>query len=381
MLSREEFESKPLEEQEKLLAEAQAEAKSAPKPQDNSMRDMAIVGGIPLLVGALTGSPLSGAGEAAKNIMTQEKRSYDALLASIKGRKPSSQAGQTQLVPNAYGTYSAIDKATGKATDTGVPVAQQVVPSYQTVIREGKPTLEAQMVDKYKFMTRPTGETREAGITSIPIGEVAGKQSAGMEKPLIRPDKAGNMVDMNPQSKTFKMVVGSSPKSTAAQETVLLSGQKFVPDVVQQTAVQKLATEYTQKKQKNYDDFAKIKKAKSMISTGALGNKLAVMTLVKDVETRLSDRDREYYAKPISFLNKLAMFIQEQKTNKLNPELVAEANQIFSALEKDFASKNIENFKNHVNAAKGYNIPAEHAARVLDPEEYQKIISRTKKGK
>lgn len=90
-------------------------------------------------------------------------------------------------------------------------------------------------------------------------------------------------------------------------------------------------------------DLLKAQKASNAIGKGRLGEKLGVMGLVKDIETRLSDQDRAFYAYELGFLRQVKQKIDLNKTGKLPAEVVAESKQILKSAIK--AMKRYKSFK------------------------------------
>lgn len=72
----------------------------------------------------------------------------------------------------------------------------------------------------------------------------------------------------------------------------------------------------------------KAEKAFELLGSGQLQDKVAVMSIVKELEGRMTDADREYYSGEIAMLKKLQVVISQQKDNNLNPRLLQEAEHV-----------------------------------------------------
>lgn len=72
----------------------------------------------------------------------------------------------------------------------------------------------------------------------------------------------------------------------------------------------------------------KAEKAFNLLGSGQLQDKVAVMSIVKELEGRMTDADRDYYSGEIAMLKKLQVAISQQKDNTLNPRLLQEAEHV-----------------------------------------------------
>jgi hypothetical protein len=100
------------------------------------------------------------------------------------------------------------------------------------------------------------------------------------------------------------------------------------------------------------DDFKKdeiaykdLRESANLLGKGVLQNKMAVMGIVKKIENRLSDADRDYYTKPIGTLRSLREKMKQEKSGKMRPELIKEAKDLLNRLmdsQRDFLKKSYD---------------------------------------
>jgi len=69
---------------------------------------------------------------------------------------------------------------------------------------------------------------------------------------------------------------------------------------------------------------------KALDSENPFAQKIAIMSSVKEVESKLSDQDRAFYKDEVSALSQLGAEIEQLKSNELNPNLIARARQLLA---------------------------------------------------
>jgi hypothetical protein len=72
----------------------------------------------------------------------------------------------------------------------------------------------------------------------------------------------------------------------------------------------------------------KAEKAFNLLGSGQLQDKVALMSIIKDLEGRMTDADRDYYSAETAILAKLHATLNQQKGNTLNPRLLQDAEVI-----------------------------------------------------
>lgn len=114
--------------------------------------------------------------------------------------------------------------------------------------------------------------------------------------------------------------------------------------------------QYNKSVEKDLDSYADLESSfKSLLDNNQLGNKTAVMGIVKDIETRLSDYDRAYYTGEISEAAQIRARARQFKSNEMNPRLLKDAMGLigrFLAKKKKRVADKRKKFKSQLKGAR-----------------------------
>lgn len=340
---------------------------------DESIQDPkrnAIASLIPMAAGVLTGQVGQGAQlglNAYKTMEDQRSKSRGKLLDYLAKVGKKSGSGQDSVyfqdILDEQGNpikqaYKKSDLLSGNVKPMEIGVSQAKGAPVETVEAGLKTPAQIQVSadpltkksSQRPFRDSPIGQT---GTGDVIVGEY---------------DEKGNLINT-------RLV------KTGKQQTVTLSdNSSFTPTQNQDKELNNYAEEFRKIKKATDTDIMELSSGLKELEKGSqLGSKLAVMRLVKQVEQRLSDRDRDYYATDISLLNRLGVMIEQNVDNKLNPRLVTEA--------KDLIKNSISRLGNYSNkkaidyakSLKSKNIPVEYSMSVMHPELYEKAKSKARK--
>lgn len=138
----------------------------------------------------------------------------------------------------------------------------------------------------------------------------------------IRADENGRIVkiDKTPGSTAPPQIIGDT--STMSKES-----RKDTMRVVEN---------YNKSTAKDVTMYTDLTEAYSnLINGGQLAKKLALMGLVKSIEERMTNEDRDYYTKEISELQQIGKKVEEVRGNEINPRLIGDASAVIGrALDK-----------------------------------------------
>ena len=266
------------------------------KREDISNRRALMAGATPLLVGLISGNTGDALEIASKGLIQEDQRKQEedkTLLSYLRKRSTSDSKSSDKLFkikhPETgsirYGTY---DEALG-----------QQAPSltHEDVKTRGIKRIEAKKAD-------PT------------FGRKLGKDIQGRDVITNIATGKRNIIEDLPE--------GVVPKHL-------------------EKVVDKSVSSYNTQSKKNDEELKQLTNAQKAIGSGQLGDKLAVMSLVKQIETRLSDMDRAYYTANISNFSSLREKINQERTGKLSPRLVKEATKLISQ-----AASNAKEYDKHL---------------------------------
>ena len=129
---------------------------------------------------------------------------------------------------------------------------------------------------------------------------------------------------------------------------------------------EKKADKFNKKTESIVDDYRDMQRSlKGLLSKGQLNNKLSLMGLVKTVETRLSDQDRNYYAGEVSALQDIYKLLDRETRNRVNPDRVKEALTLVSQAMSKSKGRYGEIRKNYSSQLSGLGIPSDRANKVF----------------
>jgi hypothetical protein len=272
------------------------EFKKERKPiEEQSNINMMVAGATPLLIGLLSGKSGPAMKVASEGIMEQQKMQFDrerSLLDFLKSREKSKSSGDTKL----YKSIGADGKTRYVTRDEAIG----------GIAPEGRRSLEeAQKLEEMRL----SGKKTYKDYATVKDIEKAEKTGSNMQKVDI--PETGELAQIN--------------KGTGAVRVIKTGLEGELPPE-QKKRVIKSADEYLKSSEKSIAATDKLEKALTGIDRGGnLGTKLGLMTLIKEIETRMSDADRNYYSEPIGRFNQLLELMRQEKTGKLRPEIVAEA--------------------------------------------------------
>lgn len=248
-----------------------------------------LAGATPLLVGLLTGEAGTGAEIAGKALVGEHERALkeeNRLIDFLRKRRLKAAGGGAGPLYKVRGPEGAITyRGRAEAVDQPAPYLRRPEAELGRIKRQLR----------YKTVTNKlTGEKYQ-----VPVGE----------------PKPGEVVE---PKKIEVPLPAEYPKGwTETKETLM---QRTVKDY--NTVFDKVSL-----------NTVSLKKSYEGMGIGELGTKLGIMRLVKDIETRLSDADRDYYTKPVgaSFISFRGMMtgLKRELTGKERATLVREAKALF----------------------------------------------------
>ena len=244
---------------------AQEESPSFELPRE------AIVAGIPMLVGALMGRPGIGAKGAGKALLSDMDRQYEREKLQFKTNREAKKSGTL---------YKYKDPSSGLAKFGSYDDAHGNEPMYST----GSSSLEDQI-------------NRRKAAEEVKTGAYKEKADYKEEKNIAQMEREG------------KVTTGA-----------------FNPS--QKKAADSAVKDFDSKIKKNEESMRNLEDAINSLGKGEFGDKIGFMRVVKSVEDKLSDRDREFY---LSFINRLSQVREQARRFKgkgINPELVKQAKSV-----------------------------------------------------
>jgi hypothetical protein len=144
---------------------------------------------------------------------------------------------------------------------------------------------------------------------------------------------------------------------------------EFTPKT--QAFVEKKVDKYNTASKKIREGVEEVKNLRDQITSSTnLGEKLAVMGLVKRIESRLSDQDRSFYTLPAGFFTQIIKKIRLANEEKLYRKVVREAGQLIGA-ELDrlelAKARGLDRFSSQMARHSRKELTREKARELLEP--------------
>lgn len=294
-----------------------------------------LAGATPLLVGLLAGNTGDAYEIASKALLDEDQRKLkedgsliDYLRKRTEAQNKAAQSDRLYTIREPDGTlrYVTADKARGAQAP---------------------------------FRRRPEDESvRMAGRTT--------QIKEGIQKRFGK----GYTIQTDPVTgEKFKIYKG---EEEIAPQKIELSKTPEYPDgwnKNKEKLTQSTVSKFNASTKKQRDALNDLEKASSALESGGkFAEKLGVMGLVKDVETRLSDYDRAFYIGEISYLRKMGTFLEKEKSGRLPKYIVDEAKQLIKAAIEKTNGRISDSTNRTIRQLKAAGIPADYARQRLGAE-------------
>jgi hypothetical protein len=182
-----------------------------------------------------------------------------------------------------------------------------------------------------RYLSESEAEGQEVGYAGSDLENYARRKAIAAQSDVKEAEMKGSVYNIktDPQSGMLQRIDKRTGEVMPVGDVSSLS-PKARKDAM------KYVGDYNKAIGKDIEGFSDLENAfKNLKENNQLGNKLAVMRFVKEVETRLSDYDRKYYTSEISAARDIQARARELSGNKMNPRLVREATKLTArALDK-----------------------------------------------
>lgn len=137
---------------------------------------------------------------------------------------------------------------------------------------------------------------------------------------------------------------------------------------------QKTVKDFNSVVKKHDEAITSLDKAeRSLANGGQFAEKLGVMQLVKDVETRLSDYDRTFYINQLGYIRSFMDKLKREKTGRLPSYIVKEAKELIANAKRATSSHILKQRDRRVRQLKAAGIPSDYATSRFGLKESQGI--------
>lgn len=273
--------------------EAPAYRPSVSTPDQRNTRAL-IAGATPLLVGVLSGYTGDATEIASKALLSEDQRALDEDKSLM----------------------SYLNKKALKGSDGGSDQKPQ-----QVRLDDG--SLGYFKGGKYY---KPSGEEIPAPKFYTETPEIVAKKTGAREEVLKKYGK-GTSLTKHPYTGEV-MAVDKSNLSSKPVFQAPESARGANPE--QMKLVDKSVEKFNTDMKKNDEAIRDLESASHNLGTGQLGDKIALMKIVKQVEQRLSDQDRKFYLGNISTFRSLRERLQSEKDGKLPPRVIEDVKKMLA---------------------------------------------------
>ena len=304
-----------------------------------------IVGAIPALLGAATGSLKEGADaglygmkqkqELDKNDYSKAKDAYDRRLKQMMLDAKTAESNKKKYsfgsgTKDGVSVQLAQDTGTGEVKETGyggkpipapksegsnAPVRAQVITKVPKDWNATHPDNQLANNQPYTFSGKEFEEFKSQG----------GQAKERPVPPTIITDPYGNMGVMNRESGAYKKTI----EGGLGEQKLPSSGESYNPPKVVREKQIAASQKFDQHAKPYHDVLVKMQQAYQNADKQQLGSKIAISGLMKQAEGgRMTDADREYYIRPVGAIEGLKVKLNQMKDDEINPELLKEAKDI-----------------------------------------------------
>jgi len=192
-------------------------------------------------------------------------------------------------------------------------------------------------------------------------------------------DSQGNVIE-DPQGYQG-ITLDKFGKKIRVKDTAQYKGDMAVPPnwtKAKDAKIEKMLPRYTKKAEEAEESYLDLEGALQDIGKGEFRSKLAVMKLVKQVETRLSDADREFYLSRYGMWQKVKHMIDRTTTDDLPDTVLQQASEMIQQAlsRKQIAMDHIS--KRYVRQLSASGIPEDYARSRLGIQNVAKAKGKTK---
>lgn len=239
-------------------------------------------GAAPLLAGVLSGDMEAGADIAGNTLLQVHKEAYDSQKAAAKASAKAKKDAESKSQKFTYLEDGSIRAGSFDPTSREYRDSQGVV----------RTDLQPKLSYQEKQNVRDESNRK------------LGKHF------VLKKDDLGRMVKVD--------------KRPGGGITVLSNTQGLAP--VHKKEAEVAATKFNKSAEPIVSNIRELETGfQDLIAGNQLSNKIAVMRFIKEVETRLSDADRNYYSQEISDLKKGQERMRKFGGNVMNPRLIKDA--------------------------------------------------------
>lgn len=252
--------------------------------QDRHTQNLWAAGATPLLVGLLAGNTGDAMEIGSKALMQEQERAYkeeQTLLGYLAKRKAASASN---------------------TNDKG---------KFQQLIYEGQDG-----IPKIGVFDTSTGQAKDLVMNGDRVLENKGY------KATITKDAEGNLIKIPSASGAMPV---ENRDAGVRNPAVTPMFKKRVDQVVDK---------YSTLSKTDSGAIDELQIALSNFGQGEFQSKIAISSLIKKVEGRLSDQDRQFYNAPLSMLSRLMAKLETEKGDKIPPRLMKEVASTLNNTEK-----------------------------------------------
>jgi hypothetical protein len=282
-----------------LLEEFKKERKPIEKEAN---RNMLVAGATPLLVGLLTGGKGRALDIAAKGIVDQQNMQFEkekSLMDFLKTREKSrstASSGKPVKVWNEESKRWEWQRPSD-AIGSEAPYRASTEEKLDLDARRGSQKLSRDKEKKDYFIEKDIEKSDVLGKTEKFI------KSEVTDEQFIYDTKTKE------KRPVFKRDSGELPPK-------------------QKREVKKAAAENRKDSEKRVELITGMDLAINGIGKGEFGDKIGVMSHIKKIESRISDKDRPFYTEPLALTEKAKEFLRRQEEGGLDPKVIAQAKQM-----------------------------------------------------